>query len=136
MKHPQLHLKVKRSASGLGLFAMQPIPKGTRVIEYTGEKITVEEGNIRKGMYLFALNSKWLVDGRDRKNTARYINHACGSAANCEVDIKNGRIWISAKKNILEGDELSYDYGKEMYEAYIKPHGCKCAYPKHRRIKA
>lgn len=133
MKTTELHLKVKKAASGLGLFAVEAIPKGMKIIEYTGEKITIEEANSRRGMYLFALNSRWIVDGRNRSNTARYINHACGSAANCEVEIKNGKIWINAKKNIREGEELSYDYGKEMYEAYIKPHGCKCANPKHKR---
>lgn len=134
MKKNELQLKVKKSASGLGLFALEPIPKGMRIIEYKGEKITIEEANRRRGMYLFTLNSRWIIDGRDRRNTARYINHACGSAANCEVEITNGRIWINAKKKIREGEELCYDYGKEMYEAYIKPHGCKCTNPKHKSI--
>lgn len=127
MKKTDLDLKVKKSVTGLGLYTMEPIAKGMRVIEYTGEKITVDEANKRGGMYLFELNSKWLIDGKDRSNTARYINHACGSAANCDVDIKGGKIWISARKNIKEGEELCYDYGKEMFNEYIKPHGCKCA---------
>lgn len=127
MKKQELDLKVMKSASGLGLFAMGPIPKGLTVIEYTGEKITEEEANRRRGMYLFTLNSKWIIDGKDRTNKARYINHACGRAGNCEVEIKRGRIWIIARKNIKEGEELCYDYGKEMFDEYIKPHGCKCA---------
>lgn len=127
MKKPALNLKVKKAATGLGLFTMEPIAKGTKIIEYTGEKITVDEANRRGGMYLFELNSKWLIDGKTRDNTARYINHACKSAANCEIDIKAGHIWVIARKNIKEGEELSYDYGKEMFDTYIKPHGCKCA---------
>ncbi len=127
MKKPNLNLQVKRSVTGLGLFAMEPIAKGTKVIEYTGEKINLDEANRRGGMYLFEINSKWFIDGKDRKNIARYINHACGAAGNCEVDVKGGRIWIISRKNIRQGEELSYDYGKEMFDAYIKPHGCRCA---------
>lgn len=127
MKNSDLQLKVKRSATGLGLFAMEPIAKGTKIIEYIGDKIGLDEANRRGGMYLFEINPKTFVDGKSRKNTARYINHACGSAANCDIDIKAGRIWINARKNIKPGEELSYDYGKEMFDAYIKPHGCRCA---------
>lgn len=127
MKKSELNLKVKRSATGLGLFAMESIAKGTKIIEYTGEKIGLDEANRRGGMYLFEINPKTFIDGKSRKNTARYINHACGSAANCDIDIKAGRIWINARKNIKPGDELCYDYGKEMFDAYIKPYGCRCA---------
>lgn len=127
MKNSGLSVQVKRSLSGLGLFAIEPIAKGTRIIEYIGEKISLDEANRRGGMYLFEINPKRFIDGKSRKNTARYINHSCGRAANCKVDITAGRIWVIAKKNIKEGEELSYDYGKEMFDAYIKPYGCRCA---------
>lgn len=127
MKKADVSLKVKKAAAGLGLFALEPIAKGTRIIEYVGDIIDLDEANRRGGMYLFEVNPKKFIDGRDRKNIARYINHACGRAANCDVEIKAGRIWINAKKNIQGGEELSYDYGKEMFDAYIKPHGCRCA---------
>lgn len=122
-----LKLDVKKSFAGLGLFAGQVIKKGTRVIEYIGEKITAAEANKRGGKYLFEINSKWTIDGTDRKNTARYINHACGSAANCEAELDRGRIFILAKKNIQPGEELTYDYGEEYFDEHIKPHGCRCA---------
>jgi SET domain-containing protein len=124
-------LDVKKSKAGLGLFAGEAIKKGTKVIEYIGDKITTDEANRRGGMYLFELNSRWTIDGKSRKNTARYINHACGKAANCEADIQKGQIWIIAKKNIEAGEELAYDYGAEMFEEFIKPHGCTCAAEKH-----
>lgn len=120
-------LDVKKSAAGLGLFAGEPIKKGVKVIEYIGEKITVDEANRRGGMYLFEINSRWTIDGKSRKNTARYINHACGAAANCEAEIRNGRIWVLSKKNINAGDELFYDYGIEMFDEFIRPYGCICA---------
>lgn len=127
MKKTGASVHVKKAASGLGLFAAEPIARGARIIEYKGDKINEDEANRRGGMYLFELNSKWYIDGKDRKNTARYINHACKPIGNCDIDIKNGKIWIIAKKNIKEGEELTYDYGKEMFDAYIKPKGCRCA---------
>jgi SET domain-containing protein len=126
-KTSNLKLDVKKSYAGLGLFAGEPIKKGTRIIEYVGEKVTAAEANKRGGMYLFEISDRWTIDGKDRKNTARYINHACGSAANCEAENNRGRIFILAKKNIATGDELCYDYGIEMFEEFIKPHGCRCA---------
>jgi SET domain-containing protein len=124
-------LDVKKTAAGLGLFAGEDIKKGSKVIEYIGDKVTADEANKRGGMYLFEINSRWTIDGKTRKNTARYINHACGTAANCEAEIRAGRIWILAKKDIKAGEELAYDYGKEMFDEFIKPHGCKCPATKH-----
>ncbi len=122
-----MKLDVRRSSAGLGLFAGEPIKKGTKIIEYVGEKITADEANRRGGKYLFEINSKWTIDGTNRKNTARYVNHACGSAANCEAEVKNGRIFILAKKNIATGEELTYDYGEEYFDEHIRPFGCRCA---------
>ncbi len=126
-KTSTLKLDVKRSYAGLGLFAGEPIKKGTKVIEYIGEKVSAEEANKRGGKYLFEINTKWTIDGTTRKNTARYINHACGSASNCEAENDRSRIFIIAKKNIAAGDELTYDYGSEYFDEHIKPHGCRCA---------
>lgn len=120
-------LDVKRSSAGLGLFAGEMIKKGSKIIEYIGEKISANEANKRGGKYLFELNSRWTIDGTNRKNTARYINHSCGSAANCEAEIDKGRIFILAKRAIQPGEELTYDYGEEYFDEHIKPFGCRCA---------
>jgi SET domain-containing protein len=117
-------LKVKRSRTGLGLFAGEPIPKGKCIIEYTGREISKEEEYTSKSQYLFEINKNKTIDGRDRSNTARYINFS--HAPNCEPEIHNARVYIFSIKNIKEGDELSYDYGKAFYDEHIKPKGCKC----------
>ena len=64
------------------------------------------------------------IDGSKRYNKARYINHSCDP--NCEVDIKDGEIWISSIKKIKKGDELSYDYGYAFDKDDYKDHVCKC----------
>ncbi len=115
---------VKKSATGLGLYAATPIKKDEFVMEYTGRMLTIDEANKKGGKYLFEVNSRWTIDGSDRKNTARYINHSC--RPNCEVNIVNKKVKIKSIKNIRAGEEITYDYGKEYFDEYIKPFGCKC----------
>ena len=116
---------IKRTAHGLGLFTLEPIPAGTRLIEYTGPLISNEEVDKRpNGKYFFGVNSKWSIDGTPRSNLARYINHSC--APNAEAIISGRRVWIWSRRNIKVGEEITYDYGKEYFEDIIKPIGCKC----------
>jgi SET domain-containing protein len=115
---------IKRTRTGLGLFAVEPIAKGTRIIEYTGPRITNEEFERREGKYFFGLNSKWTIDGSPRSNIARYINHSC--RPNAEALISGGRVWIWSRKKIKAGEEIAYDYGKDYFEDIIKPMGCRC----------
>jgi SET domain-containing protein len=118
-------VKVKKSHSGLGLYADEDIKKGDFVIEYIGKALTADEANKKGGKYLFEINKNLTIDGTDRKNVARYINHAC--KPNCEIDTPKGRIFVSAVKSIKKGDELNYDYGEEYFDEFIKPFGCRCA---------
>ncbi len=117
-------LKVKRSRTGLGLFAQEDITKGTCVIEYTGRTISKEEEYSSRSLYLFEVSKKKTIDGATRTNTARYINHSC--RPNCEIDIYKERVYVMAKRNIKAGEELNYDYDTDYFEEYIKPKGCKC----------
>ena len=120
-------LIVKRSAPGrgLGLYTETAIKRGSFVIEYTGHLILTSVADTLKTKYLFEIDEKLTVNGSHRGNVARYINHAC--EPNCEAEIDGTRIMIYAKKNILAGEELSYDYGDEYFNEFIKPYGCKCS---------
>ena len=117
-------LKVKRSKAGLGLYALENIPKGACIIEYVGPVYAGEEADELDNLYLFEISKNKYVDGSPRYNTARYINHSC--RPNCEIEIHKERIFVMAKRNIKAGEELAYDYDKEYFEAYIKPKGCRC----------
>lgn len=118
-------LIVKRSSAGLGLYAGEPLPKGICLIEYFGPPLTNEEADKKANKYLFAVNSKKTIDGSPRANIARYINHSC--RPNCEPEISKGRVYIFSKRAIKVGEELAYNYGKDYFDSYIKPHGCRCA---------
>lgn len=119
-----------------GGFAKIFIPEGTRVIEYTGDRITTAEGTRRAearleaaegsktmgAVYIFTVNKKKDVDGAVWWNTAKNLNHSC--EPNCETDVIRGRIWIIATRDIEKGEELLYNYGWDLED--YESHPCKC----------
>lgn len=131
MKATATKYVIKRSGEGKGqgLFATASYKKGEFVIEYTGKKISTKDAEYLTTRYLFELDTDWTIDGSPRSNIARYINHSCDP--NCESDVVDGRIIITAIKNIQVGEELSFDYGEEYYDEFIRPVGCKCGAAKH-----
>lgn len=124
MKRNEDKFAVRRTAAGLGLFAVEPIPAGRRIIEYTGPLISNEEVEKSRGRYFFGVNSRWSIDGSPRSNLARYINHSC--SPNAEALISGRRVWIWSRRRIKAGEEITYNYGKEYFNDLIKPKGCRC----------
>ncbi len=116
---------VKKSFAGKGIFALEEIKKGTKILQYVGKKITNEEANNKPNRYIFEIDDKWSLDGSPLYNTARYFNHSCKSNAESIME-GDDRIFIAAKKKIVPGDEITFDYGKEYINDYIKKGGCKC----------
>lgn len=135
MKHPKSNLfKIIRSRTGFGLATKIPLKKGEFVIEYIGDLIPNKDAAHLTTRYLFEVNSRWTIDGAKRGNVARYINHAC--KPNCEAEIDGKRVLIYAVKDIPAGTELNYDYGKEYFDEFIKPVGCKCDWHLAKAAKA
>lgn len=117
-------LQVKRSRSGLGLFAGEEIPKGACIIEYFGRELAPDEQYTSRSRYLFEINSRKTIDGNVPGNNAKYINHSC--TPNAEPEIYKNRVWIFAKRSIKPGEEIAYDYGKEYFNDYLKD-VCSCS---------
>ena len=122
---PSRPFRVGRSRSGLGLFATASIKKGDFIARYWGRRIPNKLADDLETKYLFEVNSRWTIDGSNRRNIARYINHSC--RPNAEANIVKGTIKILAIRNIEPGDEITYNYGSGYFETFIKPVGCKCA---------
>lgn len=101
-----------------------PIKKGQFIIRYIGRKIRTETTEDLDTRYLFEINERWTIDGSSRRNRARYINHSC--RPNAEVYFVKLVIKIRAIKNIKAGDEITYHYGRNYFEAFIEDVGCKC----------
>ena len=118
-------LAVRRSRSGLGLFAVDAIPKNVCIIEYVGKHLTDEEYDRSNSRYLFDIGNGKVLDGTPRWNKARYINQSC--VPNCETDVYKHRVYVRSIRKIKPGEELAYDYGKEYFDEYI---GENCTCPK------
>ena len=110
--------RIRRKRSklhGWGVFALEPINKNKRIIDYAGEKIAVSESVRRECEYLerghiwcFRINRRWARDAAVGGNVARFINHSC--RPNCYSRIIGHTIWICAGRNIQVGEELTYNY--------------------------
>jgi uncharacterized protein len=118
-------LKVGMSKTGKGLFALEPIPKGKCIIEYTGVAVPEKDTDNINSRYLFDVGGNVIINGNTPTNKAKYINHSC--RPNCEPTGPKGRVFILSIKKIATGEELTYDYGKEYFDEYIKPKGCRCS---------
>lgn len=123
--------RVGRSSAGLGLFARERIRRDDFVIEYFGPYISDDEADRKGGRYLFQIKKDCVIDGSSRENIARYMNHSC--KPNCEAEIDGRRVFLYALRDIEPGEELTYDYGKEYVEDYIKPFGCRCVHCRTKR---
>lgn len=117
-------MNVRRSTSGLGLFAEQEIPKGQFIIEYWGTVLSDAAAQNIGGRYLFEIGNGKTVEGSTRKNIARYANHSC--RPNSEIRTQGDRVYLYSRKKIPAGEEITYDYGKEYFDYYLKPLGCRC----------
>jgi uncharacterized protein len=120
--------RIGRSQTGLGLFATAPLEKRTIIVEYSGRRIPTDEARKYErrhaSKYMFEINSRWTIDGSTRSNMARYANHSC--RPNAESDLVNGTIVLRAIKTIAAGEEITYDYGREYFELFLRAKGCKC----------
>ena len=119
--------KVFRSSAGLGLRALRGFKKNDKLVEYTGRKISNEVGDENPNRFLFALDDQRMIDGSPRSNLARYINHSCAPNAEAVHYEDEDKVFIEAIAKIKAGDEITYDYGGEYFDEYIKPAGCKCS---------
>ena len=110
---------------GTGGFARADIRTGARVIQYIGEKITKQESLARcerNNEYIFALDDEWDLDGNVHWNPARFLNHSC--EPNCEARLEEGRIWLVAIREIVAGEELTFNYSYDLADYREHPCGC------------
>lgn len=122
--------------AGLGAFAARRIRKGTRIIEYTGERISTEEADARYGddpsahphVVLFIVDKRTVIDGGAGGGEARFINHSC--EPNCQTVMDKKRIYVEALRTIEKDEELVYDYhldfGQDPTEEDREKFACRC----------
>jgi uncharacterized protein len=126
---PARPVRIGRSATGLGLFATKVIASGAPIVSYRGPRIPTREALERErrigAKYMFELNRRWTIDGSPRWNLARYANHSC--RPNAQPVARKGRLTLRALRPILQGEEITFDYGDEYFALFFKKSGCRCA---------
>ncbi|HWA93438.1 MAG TPA: SET domain-containing protein-lysine N-methyltransferase [Terracidiphilus sp.] len=113
-----------------GCYTTTAVRKGTRVAEYTGPRMSKDEADTAYEdspiTYLFGLDDgRVVIDGHCM---AMFINHSCDP--NCETEEIEGRVWITAIKNIDAGAEITYDYC--LYDGGDDEAICNCGMKKCR----
>jgi SET domain-containing protein len=131
---PTRRFRIGRSKTGFGLFATKPFRKREYIVTYRGRRISNEEADrleARGSRYMFEVNSRWTIDGSSRWNKARYVNHSC--RPNAEAVGRGRGIAYVARKRIKPGEEITVDYGKNYFDAYIGKSRCRCVKCNDRR---
>jgi uncharacterized protein len=111
--------------SGKGLFTKKFIPKGTRILEYTGRVSTWKEAKHEDGdnAYIYYVTRNHVIDAKaNKKSLARYANDARGLTRvkgitnNCEYIEEGNHVFIHAKRDIPAGSEILVPYGPEYWQ--------------------
>ncbi|KAI9766528.1 MAG: histone methyltransferase set1 [Geoglossum simile] len=122
LKKRKKPVKFARSAiHNWGLYAMENITANDMIIEYVGEKVRQQVADMRErrylksgigSSYLFRIDESTVIDATKRGGIARFINHSC--TPNCTAKIikveGSKRIVIYALRDIMQNEELTYDY--------------------------
>jgi tetratricopeptide (TPR) repeat protein len=114
-----------------GVYAEESIPRGRKVIEYTGERISNREIVRRTStgalLYVFRLDKCWGIDGASGGSGAEYINHCC--EPNLYSRMVRGHILYVSRRAIQPGEELTVDYrfsqGCERTPCYCGARNCR-----------
>ena len=120
-----------------GVFADEGIPARRKVIEYTGQRITLRQANrrfrkiLRSGkrrrFYFFVLDRRWVIDGAVGGSGAELINHGCDP--NLFRRRVRGHILYFSRRRIRRGEELTIDY---HFSRDTLIQRCRCGSPKCR----
>jgi uncharacterized protein len=121
----QFRLRVGPSQiHGYGIFALEEIPAGRRVIEYTGKRLTRAQADridFPQDAYLATVSCRWVVDPRVGGSGAEFINHSCNP--NLRWRRIRGRLFYFSRRKIRVGEELTGDYG---YAIKLQRIPCHC----------
>ncbi len=94
-------IRVGRSGiQGKGVFAKRRIPMVDLLMEIADGKPA--------HVYAFRLDDSTVIDGARGGNDSRFINHSCES--NCEAYVFDDHLYIYAVRDVVRGEELTFDY--------------------------
>ncbi|RAL54385.1 hypothetical protein DM860_001513 [Cuscuta australis] len=133
----------KSGIHGFGIFTKYPHKAGDMIIEYTGELVRPPIADRREhliynslvgaGTYMFRIDDERVVDATRAGSIAHLINHSCEPNCYSRVISANGdeRIIIFAKRDIMQWEELTYDYRFISIDEQLP---CYCGFPRCRGV--
>ena len=115
----------KSKIEGLGVFALDDIPSGTKIADYYGKEMTLKNFKQKYGEYKHnSLNTYRMkrinriivakIEPYKSKNLTNYINEIPGKS-NCELKLRA----LYAKKDIKKDEELLLDYPKDYNRFWL-----------------
>ncbi len=124
-------LRVGRSPiHSTGVYALEDIPRGQPVIEYTGKQITMDQVwklTPAEDQYLMRFSQRCLLDGKVGGSGAELVNHSCDP--NLVYKGVRGRVVLYSRRRIRAGEELTAWYA---YPVKLTQIPCHCGSPKCR----
>jgi uncharacterized protein len=135
---PTRKYRIGRSRTGLGLYAIKPYRKREYIVTYRGRLLRNPEADrleARGSRYMFEINSRWTIDGSKRWNVARYVNHSCRPNAEA-IERRGPSIVYVSRRRIKPEEEITVDYGKDYFSAFIGKSRCRCPKCMERRAEA
>lgn len=119
--------RLRTALSGIhrfGVYALEDIPAGRMVIEYTGKRMSWAEVSrvpFEKSIYIADLRRGYAVDGRIGGSGAEYVNHSC--EPNLKPKRSRGHLFLCSRRKIRAGEELTNDYN---YSIKLRRVPCRC----------
>ncbi|OWB54794.1 hypothetical protein B5S28_g649 [[Candida] boidinii] len=125
-------------AKGYGVRAESFIPADTFIYEYIGEIIDDKEFRTRraqydsegiKHFYFMMLQSGEFIDATKKGSLARFCNHSCNPNGYVDKWVvgKRFKMGIFAKRDIIKGEEITFDYNVDRYGSNAQK--CYCGEP-------
>jgi uncharacterized protein len=127
IKSKYARYRLRTALSGIhrfGVYALEDIPAGRIVIEYTGKRMSWAEVSrvpFEKSIYIADLKRGYAVDGRIGGSGAEYINHSC--EPNLKAKRTAGHLFYCSRRKIRSGEELTVDYN---YSIKLRRIPCRC----------
>ncbi|KAI0201836.1 hypothetical protein F4808DRAFT_100185 [Astrocystis sublimbata] len=134
---------IKTSDRGYGIRANRCFRANQIIMEYTGEIITEDECDRRMNekykdnqcYYLMSFDQNMIIDATTG-SIARFVNHSCQPNCRMVKWIVSGQprmALFAGDKDIMTGDELTYDYNFDPFSAK-NVQKCLCGAPNCRGV--
>jgi hypothetical protein len=122
---------------GRGAFADTVFLEGDWILDIDDSDPVLDRSKLSPEQAIF-IDVFVAVDGTVKttwmKSPERFINHSCEPNSYVLTDMKTGvrRTW--ALQNIRQGDEVTWDYALNIWEAWVRPVPCNCGAEKCLRV--